>query len=105
MMTSARSKTLTRPTRKNCKALGSWSDWIYSLDGDVLRICLCENGDQIPNDFNTEEIGPVCFTFHRGNPAITSKTKDPIGEGSFQSRDNSQSHEFDKKTAETDRKK
>ena len=74
-----------------------WSHGIYSLDGDVLRICLCENGDQIPNDFNTEEIGLACFTFHR-------EAGDPINAGALQT-GNSQSREVDKKTAETDMEK
>src|SRR6266446_6389494 len=54
-----------------------WSYGIYSLDGDVLTICLCEGGDQIPNDFKTDEIGLVCFTFRREKTVITSKIKDP----------------------------
>jgi RNA polymerase sigma factor (sigma-70 family) len=75
-----------------------WSYGIYSLDGDVLRICLCENGDQIPNDFNTEEIGLVCFTFHR-------ETGNPTNAGAFQSTRNSQSREVEQKTAEADMEK
>jgi uncharacterized protein (TIGR03067 family) len=80
-----------------------WSYGIYSLDGDVLRICLCENGDQIPNDFNMEEIGLVCFTFHREKATIASKT-DATSAGAFSTR-NSQAREVEQKTAETDREK
>lgn len=56
-----------------------WSYGIYTLDGDDLRISLCEGGgDQIPGDFKTEEtVGLVCFTFRREKAAITSKIKDP----------------------------
>src|SRR5260370_25134541 len=81
-----------------------WSYGIYSLDGDVLRICLCENGDQIPNDFNTEEIGLVCCTFHREKAAIASKTGDRTSAGAFSTR-NSQAREVEQETAETDREK
>ena len=72
-----------------------WSYGIYSLDGDDLRICLCEGHDQIPNYFKTEEIGSsVCFTFRREKSTTISKT------GAFQDPDNDQSGEIDEKTKE-----
>src|SRR5262249_16038307 len=62
-----------------------WSYGIYSLDGDDLRICLCESGDQIPNDFKTEEIGLVCFTFRRQATVNARKGENTFFAGGFQS--------------------